>query len=137
MSMFYIASLKHTGKDHEHITFWGVDHRGYTPVVGDHCGQYTLEEAAKLNDGVDYIAVPVATVQALLSPEPYFKTYKGENQKFYDQHGPVALNASGTWSSLIAASLFHDQRKKKVRKPAAFTRTPRSFALAPETEATQ
>lgn len=132
MTKFYIASLKHTSKEHEHITFWGVDHRGYTPVIGEHCGQYSLEEAAKLNDGFDCIAVPVATVQAMLSPEPYFRSYKGENCRFYDQRGPVVLNARGTWSSLISASLFNDQRKKKVRKPEVFTRTPRSFALPPQ-----
>jgi hypothetical protein len=127
--IYYIASLKHTHRDHEHITFWGVAHRGYTPVVGERCGQYTLDEAIELNDGVSYIAVPVAAVQAILSPEPYFKL-QGKDCKFYDQVGPVVLNSRGAWAILIEASLFHDRRARKVRKPEVFTRKRRSFALS-------
>lgn len=102
-ALFYIASLKHTIRSHEHIVWWGKDHRGYTPVVGDHCGAYTLDEAQKLNDGFDCIAVPVEAVQALLSPEPYFRP--ANPARFYDQRGPVVENSRANWNRLIAAGL--------------------------------
>lgn len=42
---YLIASLKHTNKCHEHITFWGRFNRGYTPVVGAYAGRYCYEHA--------------------------------------------------------------------------------------------
>ena len=97
----YIASLKHTHRDHEHISFWGKDHRGYTMVFGDYMGQYDEAEAIKHNDGESYIAVPCDSVKHLLSPEPYCKP----DRRFYDQRGPVIENTRGNWGWLIAASI--------------------------------
>ncbi len=99
---YYIASLKHTNKDHEHILWWGPDSRGYTPVVGPYIGEYDDVQAAKRNDGMDYIAVPVEMVKPFLLPEPF--TDRGH--KFYDQPGPVVANTRKNWNSLIAASLL-------------------------------
>lgn len=48
---YYIASLKHTNRYHEHITWWGRMGCGYTPVLGDRCGQYVYGYAVALNDG--------------------------------------------------------------------------------------
>lgn len=110
VQMLYIASLKHTGNHDEHITFWGKDHRGYTPVVGDHIGEYELSDAQKLNDGLDHLAVPVEFVKSILSPEPYWKP----GAKFYDQIGPVVDNTRAVWNQLIKASLPDPQ---KVAKP--------------------
>lgn len=111
---YYIASLKHTNKLHEHISFWGPAHRGYTPVVGEHCGQYEEAEAAKLNDGVDYIAVPVEAVKTVLAAEPYWKP----GARFYDQRGPVVPNDRVAWGILIAASLQAGRTHKP--KPESF-----------------
>ena len=123
---FYIASLKHTNKGHEHITWWGKDRRGYTPVVGEHIGEYPWEEAVGLNDGVDYIAVPVEAVKALLSPEPYYRPHAPA--RFYDQRGPVVDNSRANWDRLIALSL--DMGRHHKPKPEVFRGTRRSFAHA-------
>lgn len=63
---FLIVSLKHTSRKHEHITFWGPGHRGYTQVVVDHMGKYTREEARRLNDGIDYIAVQADVLECIV-----------------------------------------------------------------------
>lgn len=129
MSQFYIASLKHTHKTDEHITFWAALHRGYTPVFGSRIGRYCFGEAVSLNDGESYIAIPTEAVDSMLQPEPYFRTYKCENAKFYDQHGPVLDNTRANWDALIAASLQPGRRVAKV-KPEVFRGLRRSFALA-------
>lgn len=125
---FYIASLKHTSKADEHIRWWGPNHRGYTPVVGAHIGEYTAEEAAKLNDGWCCIAVPIATVRALQSPTPYFRP--ANPARFYDQPGPVVDNTRVNWNRLIVMSLEPGRTEKP--KPEPFRGTRRSFALEPQ-----
>jgi hypothetical protein len=128
VSAFYIASLKHTSRGDEHITFWARFHRGYTPVIGEHAGRYCFGEAVSLNDGTDCIAIPTSVVDAMLQPEPYFCNYKGEPAKFYDQHGPVLDNTRANWNALVAASLKGGRREAKI-KPEVFRGTRRSFAL--------
>lgn len=125
--LFYIASVKHTIRDDEHIRWWGPDHRGYTPVVGPNIGAYSLAEAARLNDGFDCVAVPVETVRALLSPTPYFRNGFGVAARFYDQPGPVVDNTRANWNRLIAEGLEGRQYKPK---PEVYSRKQRrSFAL--------
>lgn len=102
MSQFYIACLKHTCRADEHIRFWARFHRGYTPVLGEYAGRYCFGEAMSLNDGRDCIAVPVGIVDALASPEPYWKP----GARFYDQRGPVMENTRKNWNVLAAASLW-------------------------------
>jgi hypothetical protein len=126
-TLFYIASLKHTGRDDEHITWWGPDHRGYTPVFGDRIGVYTLAEAQRLNDGFDCLAVPVDAVRELLSPEPYFRAPSAFGPgRFYDQRGPVVENSRANWNRLIAAGL---EGRVYVPKPEVYRRKRRAFAL--------
>ena len=130
MSTFYIASLKHTHKEHEHVVFWSRFHRGYTPVVGGaSAGLYCYGEAVDLNDGLDYIAVPAEVVLNLLSPEPYFRTYKGEAARVYDQRGRVILNTRSMWSALFAGSLRSGRQVTKIN-PEVFRGKTRSFAHA-------
>lgn len=121
---YYIASLKNTQNHHEHIAFWGPNWSGYTPVVGPNIGEYAEAEAAKLNDGLDCIAVPIDVVKALLSPEPYFKP----NARFYDQRGPVVENSRKNWNSLLAASLAVGRREGVKPKPEVFRGKRRAFA---------
>lgn len=98
MSKLYrIASLKHTHNWNEHIVWWGLNHCGYTPVVGGYCGVYVQEQAMKLNSGRDYIAVPVEAVVQILSPIPYM--HDG-GVRAYDQVGPVVRKTRGNWNFL-------------------------------------
>ena len=123
---YYIASVKHTSCEHEHIIFWGKDHCGYTPVVGDYIGAYPLSEAVRLNDGMDCVAVPVEEVRALLSAEPYFDC-NGSPVRFYDQRGPVVDNTVENWSSLIGACLKEGMVRRP--KPKIHRKRRNSFAL--------
>jgi hypothetical protein len=133
---FYIASLKHTNRHHEHITFWGPDYRGYVIAITDErVGVYTAEFIAKdggrLNDGDSCIAVPEEAVKALLSPTPYYADGRGVAVPFYDIPGPVVNNTRANWNRLIAASMTEHRRFKP--KPEVYRRTRRSFALMTDT----
>jgi hypothetical protein len=113
MSQFYIASLKHTHKGHEHVTWWGRMECGYTPVLGEFAGRYVFGYAVDLNDGLDCIAVPVDAVRLLQSPEPYYRP----GGRFYDQRGPVIENSREKWLALIAASLQPGRRYRPKPEP--------------------
>lgn len=132
---YYIASLKHTNKGHEHITFWGPAWRGYVlAIVDGHVGEYDEVEAAlELNDGESCIAVPADAVKALLSPEPYFANGHGKVHRFYDTRGPVVDNTRANWNALIKASLQAGRRFKP--KPEVHRGARRSFALPESTYA--
>jgi hypothetical protein len=122
---YYIASLAHTLRGHEHIVFWGPEGRGYTPVVGSCIGEYDEAEAARLNDGGVCIAVPLDAVKTLLSAEPYY----ANEARFYDQRGPVVDNTRKNWDALLAARLATGQDAAVKPKPTVFRGTRRSYAL--------
>lgn len=125
---YYIASPKHTSRSHEHITFWGPDHRGYVLIIKDgHTGEYSLADAQRLNDGLSCLAVPVDAVKALVSPEPYYCNGHGFAARFYDTPGPVVVNSRANWNALIAASLADGRQHKP--KPEVFRGNRRAFAL--------
>ncbi len=128
-TLYYIASLKHTNKYHEHITFWGPDWRGYVIAITDErVGKYEKAEARdRLNDGLDCIAVPEAAVKELLTPTPYYGNSKGQALAFYDIPGPVVDNTRANWNQLIAAALPRTNGIKP--KPEVFRGKRRSFAL--------
>jgi hypothetical protein len=130
--LYYIASLKHTNKEHEHITFWGPDYRGYVLAitderVGRYSADFIAQDGGRLNDGECCIAVPEEVVKSLLSPTPYYANGKGVAQQFYDIAGPVVDNTRANWNRLIAASMADHRRFKP--KPEVFRRKRRSFAL--------
>lgn len=129
--LFYIASLKHTSKTHEHITFWGPNYRGYVlAITAGHVGAYTAEfidADEHLNDGVCCLAVPATEVEKLLSPQPYFRNYRGVAVRFYDTPGPVVDNTRANWKQLIAVALPLGVGVKP--KPEVFRGTRRSFAV--------
>ncbi len=130
LALYYIASLKHTHKGHEHITWWAKNHCGYTPVLGDNAGQYSREDATKLNDGEDCVAVPIEAVHAVQVPEPYFSPE--DPRRFYDQRGPVVENSRANWTRLIAASL--QQGRHSEPKPEVFRGKRRAFSIEQVTE---
>lgn len=128
---YLIASLKHTNKYHEHITFWGPNYRGYViAITDDRVGRYSadfIENDCVLNDGESCIAIPEDAVKALLSPTPYYAASNGKAHPFYDIPGPVVDNTRANWNKLIAASL---PRKSEVKpKPQIFRGPRRSFAI--------
>ena len=112
MSTFLIASLKHTNKADEFITFWRPLHRGYTPVI-ERAGRYCYGEAVELNDGDSYIAVPPNVVELLQLPTPYYKP----GAKFFDHAGPVVANTRAAWNALIAGSLAHGRTYNPKPEP--------------------
>lgn len=120
--MNLIASLKHTHQDHEHITFWRPNERGYTPVLSS-AGQYEPEKSLHLNNGDSTIAVPVEAVFALAVGTPYFKP----GAQFYDEAGPVVDNTRANWNALIKASVTAGRPAGAKPKPEVFKGTRRSF----------
>lgn len=134
---YYIASVAHTLKCHEHISFWGPDSRGYRlAITDDRIGRYSAEEVMRsrmLGDGVHCLAVPEEVVKSLLSPMPYF-ALNGRAQQFYDTPGPVVDNTRANWNRMVAAA-FHLPPGIKV-KPEVFRGKRSSFAL-PAAQATQ
>lgn len=122
MSRYYIASLKHTNQNHEHIVWWQHFHCGYTPVVGEYIGSYCYGEACSLNDGRDHIAVPVEAVEELLGAEPLY----ADDKRFYDQRGPVVDNTRENWAALIAARLLPEGPQHEPR-PKVFLGTRQSY----------
>jgi hypothetical protein len=131
--VYYIASLKHTHRHHEHITFWGPDYRGYVIAitderVGGYTAKFIAEDGGHLNDGECCIAVPAEVVKSLLSPTPYFANSRGIAKQFYDIPGPVVNNTRTNWNRLIEASMKEHRRFKP--KPEVFRGARRSFALA-------
>ncbi|MFP5340899.1 MAG: hypothetical protein ACLGIW_20885 [Gammaproteobacteria bacterium] len=129
-TLYLIASLKHTSKHHEHITFWGPYWRGYVLAITDErVGKYPEDEvrAGLLNDGMDCIAVPEQAVKELLSPTPFYANGRGEARQFYDIPGPVVDNTRANWNRLIAASLPRESTAKP--RPEVFRGQRRSFAI--------
>lgn len=125
---YYIASLKHTSKSHEHITFWGPNYCGYVLVVADgHIGSYSAEfvaEHSELNSGECCIAVPDEVVKGLLSKTPHYRRIDGLARPLYDTLGPVVDNTRANWSVLIAAA-----RPVKKPRPEVSKGKRRSFAV--------
>lgn len=107
---YLIASVKHTTKDTPHIIWWRPDSRGYTPVI-DRAGRYTAEEAAKLNDGIDVIAVKASVVGHFSRPTPYYKPAC----KYYDHEGPVVQNIVQNWNGLRISRLEEGRREEKFK----------------------
>ena len=130
MTLYYIASLNHTHKHHEHIVWWGPNHCGHTSVLGEHTGKYTAGEAAKLNDGRDCLAVPEDVVRDLDAPEPYFKTRKGALIRFYDQRGRVVENSPTNWAILVERHM--PSADLVVRKPEVFRGKRRAAFTLPD-----
>lgn len=127
---YLIASLNHTIKCHEHISFWAPNCCGYRLAITESMvGQYTEQEVRDLglNDGVSTLAVPKGEVLTMLSPEPYFTNSTGAQIRFYDTPGPVIDNTRVNWNALIKASLPRANGVKP--KPEVFRGTRRSHAL--------
>lgn len=100
MQEFYIASVKHTHKAHDYITFWRPEDKGYAwPLSWS--GKYNEEQVAEgrawYHNGEDSIAVPVQVVEKLgVPPKPGMVD---------NDVGPVVLNTRDNWNTLIAGVL--------------------------------
>ncbi|RIJ84990.1 hypothetical protein RSP822_18150 [Ralstonia solanacearum] len=96
MEQFIVVSVHHTIRDHEHITLWRPDDRGYTPVV-PRAGLYSREQVTAhldyYNNG-DNVAVPVSVIEGLS-----VEVKKG----FYDEGGPAVPNTRKSWNAIRAA----------------------------------
>lgn len=115
-NQYYIASLNHTLRHHEHIVWWGRMEREYTPVLGEYAGLYVFGYADDLNNGYSTIAVPRDIVECLTSPEPYYKP----GHRFYDQRGPVVQNSRHNWQILLAARLKPSRPDVERVRPEVF-----------------
>jgi hypothetical protein len=134
-TLYIIASVNHTSREHAHISFWGPESRGYILALAEgRVGTYTADEVNKggLNDGRDCIAIPFDEVMALRTPTPFFKLRNGRVCRFYDVEGPVVDNTRANWDHLIAVSLPRPAGAKP--KPQVFRGKKRSFTLESTTQ---
>jgi hypothetical protein len=96
MSDFYIVSVKHTRREHEYITVWRPEAKGYAwPLSWG--GRYSQAEIEASRDyyhrGDDTLAVPCVLLDSLaVSPT------KG---RIDNDAGPVVLNTKTNWKCIL------------------------------------
>ncbi|AUH51069.1 hypothetical protein CXB49_09715 [Chromobacterium sp. ATCC 53434] len=111
-------------RDHEHITWWRPDSRGYT-ICTHKAGVYTELEARSICTpaGGTCIAVPKDEATKLACTTPYYRRLNGYLAKLYDgdQHAPVP-NSSAAWRALDAARLDTGRMDKPTPMAASRSR---------------
>lgn len=102
---YLIAHIGHTIKDHEHITWWKPDSKGYTICV-DKAGRYDEREARSICIYGECIAVPSTDAETAARSTPYYRRMDGMLNKLYDG-GPhsVVPNSIEAWKHLLANRL--------------------------------
>lgn len=103
---YLITHIGHTTKEHEHITWWKPESRGYTVCI-DKAGLYTEDEARSICSGTGLcIAVRKLSVESETRSTPYYRRQDGALNKLYDG-GPhsVVPNDAQVWKRLLAARL--------------------------------
>ena len=113
---YLIAHIGHTGRHHEHVTWWKPDSCGYTICV-DMAGRYSADEAASICRYGSCIAVRVQDVEPLARSTPYYRLSNGTLGKLYDggPHRP-APNSRGCWEALMKLRTYPPQ-EIKTEKP--------------------
>jgi hypothetical protein len=112
MSQYLIAHIGHTIKDHEHITWWNPDSKGYTICISK-AGLYEEREARQICLYGSSIAVPKATAETVARSTPYYSRMGGTLNKLYDG-GPhrVVPNSIEAWKHVLSnrlAKLPHEK----------------------------
>jgi hypothetical protein len=102
---FLIAHCGHTRRDCEHVCWWKPDSCGYTICV-DKAGRYSADEARRICDVSECIAVPAAAAISLARSTPYYRKSDGTLGKWYDggPYRPVE-NSRKSWSQLKQSAL--------------------------------
>lgn len=103
---YLIAHIGHTGKEHEHITWWKPESCGYTFCI-DKAGLYTEAEAKSICSGTGTcVAIHKTLVAQHARTTPYYRRQNGTLNKLYDG-GPhsVVPNDAQVWRSLLAGRL--------------------------------
>lgn len=103
---YLIAHIGHTHKEHEHVTWWKPDSRGYTICI-DKAGRYSEDEARSICQHGSCIAVRVQAVEPLARSTPYYRQSGGRLAKLYDggPHRPVE-NEAQVWRHLLSSRLL-------------------------------
>lgn len=103
---YLIAHIGHTHREHEHITWWKPDSRGYTICI-DKAGRYGEDEASSICQYGGCIAVRVQSVDSLARSTPYYRRRDGKLAKLYDggPHRPVENDAQA-WRHLLSNRLL-------------------------------
>lgn len=112
--LYYIASLKHTRRENDYITFWRPDNAGYAwPLswAGKYTAEQVLAEQDYYNNGTCKIAVPCDLVDALGIP-----TAPGMVD---NDAGPVVLNNRTNWRCLIEFAIEPPKSKPQPQHPRA------------------
>lgn len=102
---YLIAHIGHTIKDHEHITWWNPDSKGYTICINK-AGRYDEEEARSICKHKSCIAVLETDADTYARSTPYYRRQDGTLNKLYDG-GPhrVVPNSIQAWKHLTTSRL--------------------------------
>ena len=109
MREFYIASVTHTHREHQYVTFWRPEDQGYAwPLSwsGRYTEEQVLDSLEYYNDGWHTIAIPVDVVQRLAVP-PFKGTIDGDA-------GPVVMNTLENWKVLQDAVVWQPGHEVKL-----------------------
>jgi hypothetical protein len=103
---YLIAHIGHTNKEHEHVTWWKPESRGYTICI-DKAGRYSEDEARSICQYGSCIAVRVQAVEPLARSTPYYRMRGGKLATLYDggPHRPVE-NEAKAWRHLLSSRLL-------------------------------
>jgi len=130
MSGYLIAHIGHTGKGHEHITWWKPESRGYTVCI-DKAGVYSEDEARSICGDSRCIAVPKGVAEPIARSTPYYRRSDGTLNKLYDG-GPhrVVANELSAWKVLLSRRLANCAHPEKPT-PISVSKA-RAIYLSPE-----
>lgn len=102
MTDFYVVAVCHTNREHEYVTLWRPDDRGYTPVL-PRAGKYdraNIEAHLGYYNGGDHIAIPCAALDALAVEIP---------NGYFDYAGPGIPNTRAAWDAIKKAIAYATQ----------------------------
>lgn len=113
MSQYLIAHIGHTIKEHEHLTWWKPESKGYTVCI-DKAGLYEEAEAKSICKYGECVAVPMVVAAAEARSTPYYRRQDGKLNKLYDG-GPhrVVPNSAEAWRALLSGRLACSGRTEK------------------------
>ena len=105
MSKYLIAHIGHTIREHEHVTWWKPDSRGYTVCI-DKAGLYDEAEARSICSTGSCVAVSKFVAEQDARSTPYYRRQDGTQNKLYDG-GPhrVVPNDAQVWKRLMVCRL--------------------------------
>lgn len=114
MRDFYVISVTHTNREHQYITVWRPENKGYAwPLswAGKYSEADIKEHPDYYHSGCSNIAVPCSLLDGMAVP-PTPRTIDNDA-------GPVVLNTKENWKRILAALPWPPQHQPKPQYKGA------------------